>query len=323
MASSKPTFDGGRDRTSNYAKLRRNDPPRRAARVEKDVRAIPTPSKRAPDPFDVYVGSRVRMTRQTLGMSQTDLGKALDLTFQQIQKYEKGSNRLSSSRLQMISNITGVPVSFFFEGGPNIFTSMPDQSHSMDYIAKFVASSDGLALVRAYSKIKDSRLKRRLIDLIEAMTVDDPGIWRGCSLNVSACSVAMLRPSCRVRCCFDSRPVRSSISDRLNGVVARDHSLSGRCSHPPPFVSVFFLGSSTGRSAHQPIHAGTKGVPACEWSALRSMEGDEISSCFHHLHLGHLHLGHHHPGHHHPCYLDRRRHRLAAWRHRHRHDDLG
>ena len=181
MASSKPTFtfDDGLRRTSNHAEPTRNDPPRRAPRVEIDVRGMPKPSKRVPDPFDVYVGSRVRMTRQTLGMSQTVLGNALDLTFQQIQKYEKGTNRLSSSRLQMISKITGVPVSFFFEGGPNISTNTPDQSHSINYIAEFIASSDGLALVRAYSKIKDSRVKRRLIQLIEALTVDDPGVDAG------------------------------------------------------------------------------------------------------------------------------------------------
>jgi transcriptional regulator with XRE-family HTH domain len=72
--------------------------------------------KRAPNPIDKHVGSRVRMRRLKLNMSQTDLGNALGLTFQQVQKYEKGSNRVSASRLQHISQILQVPVPFFFEG---------------------------------------------------------------------------------------------------------------------------------------------------------------------------------------------------------------
>ena len=128
-------------------------------------------SKKVPNPIDVYVGSRVRMSRKTLGMSQEKFGSALGLTFQQIQKYEKGTNRLSSSRLQMISHIVGVPVSFFFEGAPDTpsLVSAPDQSHGMDYITKFTASSDGLELIRAFSKIKDRRVRRRLIHLIEGL----------------------------------------------------------------------------------------------------------------------------------------------------------
>src|ERR1700747_1868720 len=73
---------------------------------------------KAPNPVDKYVGSRVRMSRSMLGMSQEKLGDALGLTFQQIQKYEKGSNRVGASRIQQISEILQVPVSFLFEGGP-------------------------------------------------------------------------------------------------------------------------------------------------------------------------------------------------------------
>ena len=76
-------------------------------------------SIKAPNPVDKYVGSRVRMRRIMLGMSQEKLGEALGLTFQQIQKYEKGTNRVGASRLQQISEILQVPVSFLFDGGPS------------------------------------------------------------------------------------------------------------------------------------------------------------------------------------------------------------
>src|SRR5262245_35868745 len=85
--------------------------------------STPRPSgmmQKRPSPIDQYVGARVRMQRQLLEMSQTKLGDALGLTFQQIQKYEKGANRIGASRLQQIAHILQVPVSFFFEGAPNI-----------------------------------------------------------------------------------------------------------------------------------------------------------------------------------------------------------
>ena len=80
-------------------------------------------AKKAPNPTDKHVGSRVRMRRMMLGMSQEKLGDALGLTFQQVQKYEKGTNRIGASRLQQISHILQVPVSFFFEGAPSAYPS--------------------------------------------------------------------------------------------------------------------------------------------------------------------------------------------------------
>src|ERR1700678_1752014 len=77
-------------------------------------------AKKAPNPIDKHVGSRVRMRRMMLGMSQEKLGDALGLTFQQVQKYEKGTNRIGASRLQQISHILQVPVAFFFEGAPHL-----------------------------------------------------------------------------------------------------------------------------------------------------------------------------------------------------------
>ena len=131
--------------------------------------------KKAPNPIDKHVGSRVRMRRMMLGMSQEKLGDALDLTFQQVQKYEKGTNRIGASRLQQIAQILQVPVSFFFEGAPttgNVVTGM-EEAPSPAYISDFLATSDGLALTRAFMHIKDSKLRRRIVDLVEQMAAED------------------------------------------------------------------------------------------------------------------------------------------------------
>ncbi|MGO4713711.1 helix-turn-helix domain-containing protein [Bradyrhizobium sp. 2TAF24] len=128
-------------------------------------------SAKAPNPVDKYVGSRVRMRRIMLGMSQEKLGEALDLTFQQIQKYEKGTNRIGASRLQQISDILQVPVSFLFEGGPtggSHHEGMND-APSPAYVSDFLATSEGLALTRAFTRISDPKLRRTIVDLVEQM----------------------------------------------------------------------------------------------------------------------------------------------------------
>ena len=105
-------------------------------------------AKKAPNPTDKHVGARVRMRRMMLSMSQEKLGDALGLTFQQVQKYEKGTNRIGASRLQQISHILQVPVAFFFEGVPHV-PGQPKgsgEAPSPDYVSDFLASSDGLAL---------------------------------------------------------------------------------------------------------------------------------------------------------------------------------
>ncbi len=128
-------------------------------------------AKKAPNPVDKHVGSRVRMRRMMLGMSQEKLGDALDLTFQQVQKYEKGINRIGASRLQQISHILQVPISFFFEGAPSI--PMGTRAEGMAeapspaYVSDFLATSDGLALTKAFMRINDSKLRRRIVDLVE------------------------------------------------------------------------------------------------------------------------------------------------------------
>jgi transcriptional regulator with XRE-family HTH domain len=128
-------------------------------------------AKKAPNPTDKHVGSRVRMRRMMLGMSQEKLGDALGLTFQQVQKYEKGTNRIGASRLQQISHILQVPVSFFFEGAPAAITSLKSdgmgEAPSPAYVSDFLATSDGLALTKAFMRIDDSKLRRRIVDLVE------------------------------------------------------------------------------------------------------------------------------------------------------------
>jgi transcriptional regulator with XRE-family HTH domain len=126
--------------------------------------------KKTPNPTDKHVGSRVRMRRMMLGMSQEKLGDSLGLTFQQVQKYEKGTNRIGASRLQQISNVLQVPVSFFFEGSPdNLGESKAGfgEAPSASYVADFLATSDGLSLTRSFMRIQNPKLRRRIVELVE------------------------------------------------------------------------------------------------------------------------------------------------------------
>ncbi len=122
-------------------------------------------AKKLPNPTDRYVGSRVRMRRMMLGMSQGKLADALDLTFQQVQKYEKGANRIGASRLHHLASILQVPVAFFFEGGPDQSKTNDDDS-SLTCVSEFLATSDGLALTKAFMQIKDLKLRRSIVDAV-------------------------------------------------------------------------------------------------------------------------------------------------------------
>ena len=127
-------------------------------------------AKKVPNPTDKHVGSRVRMRRMMLSMSQEKLGDALGLTFQQVQKYEKGTNRIGASRLQQIAHILQVPVEFFFEGAPGAQTigrGETGDAPSPAYVSDFLATSDGLALTKAFMRIDDAKLRRRIVDLVE------------------------------------------------------------------------------------------------------------------------------------------------------------
>lgn len=126
-------------------------------------------SIKAPNPVDKYVGSRVRMRRIMLGMSQEKLGEALGLTFQQVQKYEKGTNRVGASRLQQISEILQVPVSFLFDGGPSGAVNAEGfrEGGSPAYVSDFLATAEGLALTRAFTRITDAKMRRSIVELVE------------------------------------------------------------------------------------------------------------------------------------------------------------
>jgi len=132
-------------------------------------------SIKAPNPVDKYVGSRVRMRRIMLGMSQEKLGEALGLTFQQVQKYEKGTNRVGASRLQQISEILQVPVSFLFDGGPSGIANTDgfSEGSSPTYVADFLATTEGLALTRAFTRIADPKLRRSIVELVEQIAARD------------------------------------------------------------------------------------------------------------------------------------------------------
>ncbi len=128
--------------------------------------------KKSPQPVDKHVGSRIRMRRLMLGMSQTKLADALGITFQQVQKYEKGTNRISASRLQHISSFLEVPIPFFFEGSPhhsNTPKRMAD-APSPAYVSDFLATSDGISLSKAFVQIADAKLRRRIVRLVEGIT---------------------------------------------------------------------------------------------------------------------------------------------------------
>ena len=123
-------------------------------------------AKKIPNPVDKHVGSCVRMRRMILSMSQEKLGDALDLTFQQVQKYEKGTNRIGASRLQHIANILQVPVEFFFEGAPGQM-KIDGKAPSPAYVSGFLATTDGLALTKAFMKIKAAKLRRSIVDVVK------------------------------------------------------------------------------------------------------------------------------------------------------------
>jgi len=130
-------------------------------------------AKKAPNPVDKHVGSRVRMRRMMLGMSQEKLGDALGITFQQVQKYEKGTNRISASRLQHISHILQVSVPFLFEGAPHQPGQPNGEAPSPAYVSDFLATRDGLALTKAFLRIKDSKLRRRIVDLVKKIAGEE------------------------------------------------------------------------------------------------------------------------------------------------------
>ncbi len=132
-----------------------------------------------PSPVDVHVGSRIRLRRTLMGLSQERLGDALGLTFQQVQKYERGVNRVGASRLFDLSRILDVPIGFFFDTMPDAISGQVTQARA---VGGFAESQDGfgaaedtmnkretLDLVRAYYRITDPNIRKRMYDLMKSM----------------------------------------------------------------------------------------------------------------------------------------------------------
>jgi transcriptional regulator with XRE-family HTH domain len=123
--------------------------------------------------IDKHVGGRLRMRRMMLDMSQEKLADAFGITFQQVQKYEKGTNRISASRLQHAANLLQIPIQFFFEGAPvGSGTQLNGSAPAPAYVNEFVSSSDGLRLIKAFTRI-ESAVRRRIVDLVQEIAADD------------------------------------------------------------------------------------------------------------------------------------------------------
>ena len=124
-----------------------------------------------PNPTDIYVGSRIRMRRKMLGLSQEKLGEKLGITFQQIQKYEKGTNRVGAIRLQAMSEAFDVPVSYFFpDTAPTAPPGMKEESAT--FVMDFMSTSEGLDLTRAFTRIKNPKVRRKVVELVRTLAED-------------------------------------------------------------------------------------------------------------------------------------------------------
>ena len=127
-----------------------------------------------PNPIDVHVGSRIRLRRQLMKMSQEKLGDELGVTFQQVQKYERGSNRVGASRLYRLSRVLEVPVQFFFEGlGEKSAVTGLAEGDQTPIVYDFIQSSDGVSLAESFSRIKDGRVRRRVLELVRTLANED------------------------------------------------------------------------------------------------------------------------------------------------------
>jgi transcriptional regulator with XRE-family HTH domain len=126
--------------------------------------------KKSPNPVDKHVGARVRSRRILVGMSQEKLGTSLGLTFQQVQKYEKGTNRIGASRLQNISKILGVPVAYFFEGAPlDGGATGFAENEQVEYTADIMSTPEGVTLAKAFVRITDPKVRRKVVELVAMM----------------------------------------------------------------------------------------------------------------------------------------------------------
>ena len=131
-------------------------------------------TERGPNPVDLHVGARVRMRRKFLGMSQEGLAETILLTFQQVQKYERGSNRISASKLWEIAKALKAPVAYFFEGyGENEAVEGFSESESEQFVHGFLMTTEGIELAEAFPRIKNAKHRRRILELVRALAEED------------------------------------------------------------------------------------------------------------------------------------------------------
>jgi transcriptional regulator with XRE-family HTH domain len=133
---------------------------------------VVVPKKQA-SPIDVQVGTRVRLRRMLIGMSQEKLGEMLGLTFQQVQKYEKGVNRIGAGRLFQVAHILGVPIDYFYEGVNGMTGDMPgftEPGGASPPVMEFLSSGEGLQLSLAFMKIRDPKVRKRVLDLVKSLS---------------------------------------------------------------------------------------------------------------------------------------------------------
>lgn len=129
---------------------------------------------RGPNPIDRHVGARVRLRRQLLNMSQEKLGDELGVTFQQVQKYERGANRIGAGRLWVLARTLDVPVSFFYEGvGESMAQPGFAEGDQTPIVDDFIQSADGVALAQAFAKIRDARVRRRVLELVRTLAAEE------------------------------------------------------------------------------------------------------------------------------------------------------
>ncbi len=134
-------------------------------------------AERSPNPIDIHVGRRVRQRRKTLGVTQERLAEDLGLTFQQVQKYERGANRVSASKLYEIARSLRTSIGYFFEGlaDPSTAYDMPGmaESNTEQFVTEFLMTPEGLELAELFPKIRRARVRRRVLDLVRSMADED------------------------------------------------------------------------------------------------------------------------------------------------------
>ncbi|WP_168597790.1 helix-turn-helix transcriptional regulator [Rhizobium sp. SG570] len=129
-----------------------------------------TSKRKPPSPIDIEVGRRIRMQRRMLGMSQTALAEGLNVTFQQVQKYEKGTNRVGASRLQRVADCLGVSISHFFDNPVAESNASVNEAMGVrNDLVSFLSSDEGAELNRAFAKIKDTKTRQKIIGLVKTL----------------------------------------------------------------------------------------------------------------------------------------------------------